>query len=122
MSQAADYITVVETGAFIKAAGGFMSDEERGAFIEYISQNPESGVMIPGTLGVRKVRWGIGDKGKSGGARIIYYYHNPLIPVFLLTAYAKNQKTNLSETEKKLIRTMVRNLCENYQPANRTGA
>jgi hypothetical protein len=58
-------------------------------------------VVVPGTGGVRKLRWALPGRGKSGGARVIYYYHNESIPLYALDIYAKNQKTNLFAAEKK---------------------
>ncbi|WP_307190498.1 type II toxin-antitoxin system RelE/ParE family toxin [Bathymodiolus platifrons methanotrophic gill symbiont] len=49
------------------------------------------------TGGIRKFRWATGNKGKSGGVRVIYYFHNKSIPLFLLTVFGKNEKDNLSK-------------------------
>jgi hypothetical protein len=48
---------------------------------------------------LRKVRFGVGGRGKRGGVRIIYYYHDRSVPVFLLTVFAKNERDDLSRTE-----------------------
>ena len=67
------YITVVETRPFIEDVARCLQDDECEEFIEYIARNPTVGVLIPGTGGVRKVRWRASGRGKRGGARIIYY-------------------------------------------------
>ena len=68
--------------------------------------------MIPEAGGIRKLRWATKGKGKSGGFRVVYYFHNEEFPLFLLTVYAKNQKANLTQAErnefKKLLPILVR--------------
>jgi hypothetical protein len=75
--------------------------------IIYLAANPEAGVIVPETGGVRKLQWALPGRGKSGGARVIYCYHNESIPLYALDIYAKNQKANLSAAEKKAARKTV---------------
>jgi DNA-binding transcriptional regulator YiaG len=75
-------VTVVELPRFVRQAEQILPEEERLDLIEHLARNPEAGAVMPGTGGVRKLRWGIGGRGKSGGARIIYYYHNATMPIF----------------------------------------
>jgi mRNA-degrading endonuclease RelE of RelBE toxin-antitoxin system len=97
--------TVVETPEFIKQAGSCLDEESCSSFIDFIAKNPLSGDLIPGTGGARKIRWqSEQNQGKRGGARVIYYYHDQNIPIFLFTAYKKNQKENL----KKVIEMIVK--------------
>ena len=70
--------------------------------------------MIPGTGGVRKVRWGAGGRGKRGGARVIYYYHSERIPLFLLTAYLKSQQTDLTQAQRAGVRRIVAKILSHY--------
>lgn len=98
-------ITVVEVAPFPTAAASVWSEEEKAEFIDYIARNPQTGVVIPGTGGVRKVRWTRAGMGKRGGVRVIYFYHSEAMPVFLLTVYAKSERENLTEDQK---RTMAR--------------
>jgi hypothetical protein len=90
-------ITVVETVRFLKDADWLMPESDRAELVGFIAANPHVGDLIPGTGGVRKVRWALPGGGKSGGARVVYYFHNESLPVFLLAAYGKNEKANLSE-------------------------
>jgi hypothetical protein len=108
-------ITVVELHTFKKDASGCMNDDERKAFIDDIARNPEAGDVIRGTGGVRKVRWAIGSKGKRGGARVIYYYHDDEIPLFLITAFAKSQKGALGKGEKNEMKRLTSILVETYR-------
>lgn len=59
--------------------------------------------MIPGTGGVRKLRWARSGSGKRGGVRVVYFYYRPDCPLYLLLAYAKAQATDLSADEKKTV-------------------
>ena len=75
-------ITVVETTMFLRQADKIWSDEERAALVDHMARNPEGGDVIPGTGGVRKIRWGRAGSGKRGGARVIYLSRSgsPAVP------------------------------------------
>ena len=107
-------MTVVETGEFLKHAKPLMSDLERAELVAFVGANPEAGKIIPETGGVRKIRWAIEGMGKRGGARVIYYYHNELLPLFLLSAYAKNRKANLSKAERNAMKRLVPTLVAGF--------
>jgi hypothetical protein len=101
-------MAVVETETFLTSAARLgVGETERTALIIYLAGNPEAGAIVSGTGGVRKLRWALPGRGKSGGARVIYYYHNALIPLYVLDIYAKNQKASLSAAEKKAARKTV---------------
>lgn len=68
--------------------------------------------MIPGTGGVRKLHWRLEGRGKRGGARVIYYYHDMDMPLDLMTAYAKNERENLSQAEIDSLQRIARTLVE----------
>ena len=63
---------------------------------------------------MRKIRWAREGMGKRGGARVIYYYHDERRPVFLLSAYAKNRKANLSRAERNAMKRLVPILVAGY--------
>ena len=107
--------TVVEVPHFVRQAEGLLSEEERFALIEQVAWNPMAGVVMPGTGGVRKLRWGLAGRGKSGGARVIYYYHDATMPIFLLGIFAKNVKVNLTPAEKHELRRLIPALVQAYQ-------
>ena len=65
-----------------------------------------------GTSGVRKLRWRRGGQGKSGGVRVIYYYHDDLMPLYLLTLFAKGDKANLTKAERNDLADLVDVLVE----------
>jgi putative transcriptional regulator len=88
--------TVVETPASLTSAERLFTAEERAAAVDTVAADPLCGVVIPQSGGIRKVRFGFGGRGKSGGARAIYLFGGTDIPVFLLAAFAKNEKSDLS--------------------------
>lgn len=107
-------ITVVETLEFLSATRKLMSEEERAVLVDYLAHNPAAGDLIQGTGGVRKLRWGLEGRGKRGGARVIYFYHSADIPLFALTAYAKNQRADLSQKDRNDFRRLTKLLAQTY--------
>ena len=91
--------TVVEMPEFIKRAKAVgMSDDDRTDIITTLAADPEAGVSLGG--GLRKVRVARRDGGKSGGYRVLHFYRAPNMPLFLLTVFAKNEKANLTPSER----------------------
>ena len=86
--------TVAETEIFQRYAAEVRKEAEREQFINWIAANPESGVVIVGSGGCRKVRWATTGRGKSGGARIIYFLHSD-DTIWLLIVYTKAKFDNL---------------------------
>jgi hypothetical protein len=107
--------TVVETPSYLAVADRLFSPDERMAIVERLASDPRCGVVIPGSGGIRKVRFGFGARGKSGGARIIYLFSGEGLPVFVLAAFAKNEKANLSPAERNVLAKMVTDMVENYR-------
>ena len=99
--------TVAEMASYIKSANAVWDEETQVEFKNYISLNPEAGDIIPGTGGIRKIRWQSSGHGKRGGSRVIYYVYNEDYPIYLLYVYPKNVQVNLSEKEKKLFANVV---------------
>lgn len=102
--------TVVETSYYFRRASKLMTEEQRADVISFLAENPEAGEIMEGTGGVRKVRIALEGRGKSGGARVIYYFHSDLIPLFLFDVYGKNQKDNLSKAERNALRQVIENI------------
>ncbi len=92
---------------FIRRAAELLTESERRAVIDYLAEHPRAGDLMQGTGGIRKLRWGRGSRGKSGGARVIYYYHDQRIPLYLLTVFGKNEKDNLSKSERNDLAKLV---------------
>lgn len=87
--------SVVETPGYLRDAEAIFTAAERERIVTTVALDPESGDLMQGTGGVRKLRFGRGGRGKSGGGRVVYVYHDQKHPVFLLAAFAKNEKANL---------------------------
>lgn len=100
-------ITIAEVPEYIRQAEKLMSVAERQDVLHYLAAHPKSGDLIEGAGGIRKLRWGRGGRGKSGGVRVIYYYHSELMPLYLLTLFAKNEQDNLSKAERNDLAKLV---------------
>ncbi len=99
-------ITIVETRVFRSRVPDLWTEEEYDTFIAYISSHPRAGVLIPGTGGLRKLRWTSKGSGKRSGSRVIYLLsHNR--GLWLLTLYGKSQKENIPSHELRLIGEMI---------------
>jgi hypothetical protein len=88
-------LTVVETDYFAKFWREFWNEDERGEFAAYLAAYPESGDVIQGSGGCRKVRWSRAGTGKSSGVRVIYFARNVAGELVLLTIYAKAKFDNI---------------------------
>ncbi len=109
-----ELLTVVETASFVSDAKVCMTDDERTEAINMLAAHPDCGDIVPGGGGIRKVRFAIGSKGKSSGVRIIYYYHNERVPVFLLAVFAKNDQANLTKAETNMLGNAAKMLARKY--------
>ena len=103
-------ITVAETRSYLARAEKLLSEEEREAIVMELASNPTAGVVIPGTGGLRKMRVGLAGRGKRGGARVIYFFHSERMPVYLLAVFAKNERADLTASERAHLRTVVAGL------------
>lgn len=83
---------MIELTGYRRRADELLTHEQQEAVIDLVAYEPTCGDLIPGTGGLRKVRIGRGSSGKRGGARVIYYFHDAGVPIFLLALYAKNEK------------------------------
>ena len=99
--------TVAETPTFSRQSEKLFSEGEKRELIDFLAGNPLAGDEIPGTGGVRKVRFAASGRGKRGGARVIYYYLDETMPLYALLAYAKNAKTDMTPDEKRAASALV---------------
>jgi len=107
--------TVVETAEFLARSSKLMSDEQRARVVEMLARDPECGEIMRGTGGVRKVRVALPGRGKSGGARVIYYFHGETLPLFALTVFAKNERANLTLAERNAMASVVRAIKQQFE-------
>ena len=106
--------TVVELTIFERQAKAIMSDEERGAIVDFVAANPTAGVPLGG--GLRKVRVAREGGGKSGGYRTLFVFGGVQIPLFLVGVFAKNEQGNLTKAEQAHLVQLSKTLLASYGP------
>ena len=106
---------VVETPSYLADAEKLFSAAERAAIVDRLAADPRCGVVVPGSGGIRKVRFGVGARGKSGGARITYLYAGDGLPIFILATFAKNEKADLSAAERNALGRIVGDMVKAYR-------
>ena len=106
---------IAELPTYMRLAEKLLSVEERQDLINYLAEHPKSGDIMEGTGGVRKLRWRRGGQGKSGGVRVIYYFHDDLMPLYLLTLFAKGDKVNLTKGERNELADLVEALVDAWK-------
>jgi hypothetical protein len=107
--------TVIELPEFIRRAVKLLKENERESIISYLAAHPAAGDIMRGTGGIRKLRWRRGGKGKSGGVRVIYYFHDDRYPLFLITVFGKSEKANLTKAERNELSKLTRILIDTYR-------
>ncbi len=113
--------TVVELPEFIRRAEKLLRDAEQKDLIQYLAANPKAGVLVQGTGGIRKLRWKREGSGKSGGVRVIYYFHSEQYPLFLLTLFGKSEKANISKAERNMLAKLTEELLATYGNRKKRG-
>jgi hypothetical protein len=106
---------VIETPEYLSRAIRLIADAERSAIVDHLARNPTAGDLIPGTGGARKLRWAREGGGKSGGVRIVTYFGGVDISVFLLTMFAKNEKSDLAPAERNQLKQVLGEVARNYR-------
>ena len=99
--------TVAETPTFTRQADKLFPPDEKQELINFLANNPLAGDEIPGTGGVRKVRFAASGKGKRGGARVIYYYLSASMPLYAMLVYAKSAKIDLTPDETRAVSALA---------------
>jgi hypothetical protein len=99
---------IVETSVFTRQITKLLRDKEYMELQHELVMNPLAGALIRGSGGLRKIRWAPEGRGKSGGIRVIYYHVMVDDVIFMLAAYAKGAKADLTEKEIVVLRRLVR--------------
>jgi len=98
----------IETPIFTQEIVSFLKDEDYRSLQIALLFRPEQGTLIPGSGGLRKLRWGFHGKGKRGGCRIIYYWDKKLETIYMLYVYPKSKQEDLTQAQIKSLRKWVR--------------
>ena len=85
----------IEASAFTRHLYSYLTEDEYLGLQGFLLKYPETGKIVPGSGGVRKLRWAMKDKGKSGGVRVIYYFKKREDEIWLLTIYSKSEVENI---------------------------
>lgn len=100
----------IETTGFSSIRENHFDDSQFHMLQLYLLDRPDAGDIIKGSGGVRKLRWGLPGQGKRGGVRVIYYWITKDDQILFLTAYAKNEASDLSPEAIKAMREIVKDL------------
>ena len=98
----------VETPVFTAGLSAYLDDESYRALQLALALRPEQGSLIPGSRGLRKLRWRATGRGKRGGLRVIYHWDARNDVAYMLFAYAKNEQGDLTATQVKALTKLVR--------------
>ena len=98
---------IIETTIFTKKIKTLLSDEEYRNLQNELILNPEKGKVIRSSGGLRKLRWGLSGRGKSGGVRVIYYWIQQKEIILMLLVYPKNEQDNLTSSQLKVLKALV---------------
>jgi hypothetical protein len=100
-------ISFIETKLFTRLVQEYLSDDEYSKLQQALLSDPEAGAIIPGSGGIRKLRWGVAGRGKRGGIRVIYFLRTRHGQIWMLTLYAKNVAENISASVLKQIKDTI---------------
>jgi hypothetical protein len=96
-----------ETSVFTRRVTDLLSDDEYAELQQVLVANPSAGDVIPGSGGLRKLRWGAQGRGKRGGVRVIYYHLASRDQFYMLLIYGKNEQDDLSPEQLRRLKRAV---------------
>ena len=94
-------VSVVETDLYVARASRLLTEDQRNEVVDTIAADPDGGVVVPGTGGLRKLRIALRGRGKRGGGRVIYWFHSLGYPAVLMLVYAKNEASDMTPEQRK---------------------
>lgn len=103
-------VIFVETPVFTRLVLEVLPDEEYAAFQRVLAAVPEAGDLIRGGGGIRKIRWSLPGRGKSGGVRVVYHWRVRAEAIYLLYLFQKNERSDLSRAQVKQLAKLVKEL------------
>jgi mRNA-degrading endonuclease RelE of RelBE toxin-antitoxin system len=98
---------IIETSIFTRRVVELLSDDDYRELQSMLVIRPDAGPVIPGSGGLRKLRWAASGRGKRGGARIIYYWFTSQEKLLMLYIYPKNEQDNLTPDQLKALKKIV---------------
>ena len=98
---------IVETSLFTRQVQALLADDEYRRLQTILVIRPDAGNLIPGSGGLRKIRWGAQGRGKRGGVRVIYYWAVKQERILMLLMYPKNERDNLTAEQLKVLRRII---------------
>jgi len=105
----------IETPTFSRLLPALLDDDSYAAFQRTLVEQPDKGDLIPGSGGARKLRHALPGRGKSGGVRVIYYWHVASEQIYLLLIYPKSKKGNLTAQETAVMRELIKQLVKGIE-------
>jgi len=102
----------VETPIFTREVQALLPDDSYRKLQQAILVRPEAGNLIPGSGGLRKLRWNLPGTGKRGSLRIIYYWDTPSDTIYMLLAYKKSKQTDLTQDQLKILSRLIKEWLE----------
>ena len=100
-------MVILEIRAFTARIDDLLTQEEYRALHLDLVRHPAAGDVIPGTGGLRKIRWSLKGRGKRGGCRVIYFWHPASSRLLMLFAFSKSERADIGAYQKKLLRQIV---------------
>jgi mRNA-degrading endonuclease RelE of RelBE toxin-antitoxin system len=98
----------IETPIFTKLVTDLLADDEYRKLQLALVLRPEAGKIIPGSGGLRKIRWKSGGSGKRGGFRVIYYWDVLIDTIYMLLIYKKSKQEDLTPNQLKILRNLIK--------------
>jgi mRNA-degrading endonuclease RelE of RelBE toxin-antitoxin system len=98
---------IIETPVFTRRVLEALTDDEYSELQHFMTAHPEAGDIIPGSHGLRKLRWKTAGKGKRGGTRVVYYWLKPRNTILMLFVFKKNERSDLTKDQLKILRAIV---------------
>jgi mRNA-degrading endonuclease RelE of RelBE toxin-antitoxin system len=98
----------IETPVFTKLVEDLLPHDSYVNLQHTLLLRPDTGMIIPGSGGLRKIRWGLDQKGKRGGLRMIYYWDKPNERIYMLIVYRKSEREDLTPEQIRTLRTLIK--------------
>lgn len=100
-------MVIIETSIFTRQVLELLTDDQYRELQAVLINYPQAGKVIPGSGGLRKIRWGAKGQGKRGGVRVIYYWVAAQEKLLMLFLYLKSERDDLSSAQLKVLKAIV---------------